>query len=1266
MAINNSESRVTFKVFNQDFNKSLKEMKAESSKLRQEFDLQQEQLKLNGTEAQQLASKMDYLQKSQVIAGQRITNTIEQLRKAKEMYGENSKEVDQLERQLRSAQIAEQKIANQITQTNQKLEEQSKTAEKVTKSLQETGEKLKNVGSVATATVTPAMGAIGFASLKAAANVDNAQGQIQAQLGLTEGEAKKLEKTAISIWKKGFGENLGEVTNNLALVKQNIQNISDEALPKVTEQALVLQKTFGAEVNESTRTASVMMKNFGIDATTAMDLMTVGFQKGGNFSDELLDTLREYSPQFSTMGHSATDMMNILISGAKSGAFNLDKVGDAVKEFNIRAKDGSKTSAEGFKAIGLNAKQMGEAIAKGGDSGKQAFQATIAALAGIEDPLKRNQAGVALFGTQWEDLESDVIKAMASSTNHVKGFEGSTDRAGDALKKSFGMELSATLRELQLSLLPLGNVMLDFVRSILPAVKNGAQLVANAFSNLTPFGQNLVIIFGLVATAMGPLLTALGFMVTGISGLVGPFSTMFGWLTKLKPVFDTLRIAMMALTGPVGLIVAAIVGFIAVFVALYKTNEDFRNKVIAIWSTIKQMYYTSLNYIKNIVQSVMSSVMAFFVDILNKIKAFWKANGAQIKAIVTADMNTILATIKIVLGLIKGVFQIVLPVITGLIKIAWNLIKLTVKIGMDLILGIIQTTMKILQGDWKGAWQSIKQTVINIWNNIKGFFKSVNLVQIGKDIINGLVKGIGSMRSAIKDKVESMASELPTWMKKILGIHSPSRVMATEVGQHIPTGVAKGMDSKKGVVKDSAKKIAAEAKKGFDTEFKNIDLKFDAKKISATEAIKQLEQLKDKYKSVPNAVAKVNKEIYDINQKHAKALEELRKAQFEKEKSFIEGKKYFNQLSLTQELTMLQKNMAHYKKGSEERQYYEREVYRVKQEINEKIITINEQYTAKMSEINQKLIDDEKRLTDEYNNAVSERTKSLYSFKGLFDEVSLNSEISGQQLVSNLQGQIDTFKNWQKNIEELSNKKLDIGLLDELRAMGPNAAAEIAALNTLSTTDLQNYTNLWKEKNTLARTEAEAELEGMKLDTQTKITELRTQSQIELEKYKTEWITKIKEIRQGTTSQLNMKDSMKTIGTNTIQGLMEGMDSMIGPLMKQAQSIANAVSGTIKKALDIHSPSRVLEWMGKMVGSGLIKGMDFSVDGIKGMAQKMADSAIPQFSPRNNAPSSTLQGQGGTKIEQHLTINSPTPLSPSETARQNQMVLQQLAFQFRG
>lgn len=149
------------------------------------------------------------------------------------------------------------------------------------------------------------------------------------------------------------------------------------------------------------------MKNFGVSAEEAYNIIAVGAQNGADQNGDLLDTLNEYSVQYAALGLSADQFVGGLISGAEAGVFSIDKVGDAVKEFNIRAKDGSKSTVGAFQTLGLNADEMMSKFAQGGDTAQEAFFEVIKALDKMEDPIEKNAAAVALFGTQYEDLEKE-------------------------------------------------------------------------------------------------------------------------------------------------------------------------------------------------------------------------------------------------------------------------------------------------------------------------------------------------------------------------------------------------------------------------------------------------------------------------------------------------------------------------------------------------------------------------------------------------------------------------------------------------------------------------------------------------------------------------------------------------------------------------------------------------------------------------------------------------------------------------------------------
>lgn len=481
-----------------------------------------------------------------------------------------------------------------------KIKDFEKKMNTVSKKLKNVGDSMKNTGEKLTTSLSVPMAAFGGVAVQSASEWQSAQARIQATTGKTAQEAEKLTQIAKDLWLNAYGENAIEAAEAVALVDRNMQGLSDADLSTITEQAFIIRDAFGAEIPDTVRTASVMMENFGITGQEAMDLITVGFQQGGDYAGDLLDTLWEYSPQFAKMGIDAQTALNMLIAGAKSGAFNMDKMGDAVKEFSVRAVDGSKTTAEGFEMIGLNADEMAQKIAQGGESAQQAFQATLLAISQIEDPVKRNQAGVALFGTMWEDLGEKAVSSMLGAEDQLGQVEGSTKKAGEALQDNFGTKLQETWRNAKAALEPLGLVLIDLANAILPVLTVAIQNVSTWFSNLSPTTQRFIAILGLLVAALGPVLVILGTTVGAIGNLIPVVTKVFSWLTKLTPVIKGVGVALRFLAlNPVGLAITAIAGLIAIGISVWKNWDSIKPKLIAVWETVRDALGKSWDWIKS-------------------------------------------------------------------------------------------------------------------------------------------------------------------------------------------------------------------------------------------------------------------------------------------------------------------------------------------------------------------------------------------------------------------------------------------------------------------------------------------------------------------------------------------------------------------------------------------------------------------------------------------------------------------------------------------
>lgn len=414
-----------------------------------------------------------------------------------------------------------------------------------------------------------------------------------------------------------------------------------------------------------------------------------------------------------------------------------------------------------------------------------------------------------------------------------------------------------------------------------------------------------------------------------------------------------------------------------------------------------------------------------------------------------------------------------------------------------------------------------------------------------------------------------------------------------------------------------------------------------------------------------DSAAKIRKEetshVQELAKIQSKAAAEIKQRESEVQKerlsaiqTFVDNKAKLEGLSAIQEANIWRKAADSFKEGTQEK-IDAQSKYRDKlNQINADIEAINSKYSQRMVDINNtlsteiqrindelgdkskaakdKLIEDEKRLNDAYSSALTDRYNTLKSFAGLFDKFESEPKETGTELLDNLQSQVDGFKSWESEISKLSTKGIDNGLLSELRDMGPKALPQLVALNSMTSEQLTQYSSLFREKSALARAEAEEQLRGMKADTQQQINELRAVTNAELTKLKNDARVRIVELRTAAKQELailkvdwandiaaltkSTEEQFKPlsqIGKDAVAGLIKGMQSMKGPLAKEAQAIADAVQKTIKSALQIHSPSRVMATLGQYTGQGLVNGLSSMISDVVKVSSQLAQAIVPDI-----------------------------------------------------
>jgi hypothetical protein len=535
--------------------------------------------------------------------------------------------------------------------------------------------------------------------------------EFQASTGASRQEVEEMRKSVSSLYRKGMGESFQDLVTSMTTAKQFTGQVGDE-LKRTTAMAVTYRDVFGEEVADSVKTADTMMRNFGITSTQAYNLMAQGAQKGLNKSGELLDSANEYSVYFKNLGFGANDMFNMFDSGLKSGAFNLDKVGDAVKEFEIRSKDMSKNSLQAFKALGYNGKQMSQTFAKGGPAAQKAFKQIVQSISSIKDPVKKNAIGVSLFGTQFEDMEKDVIAALGTTNKQFDMSKKTMDDINKIKYNNAGQAFKGIGRMLEMSVLvPISNLLLPKLNEFGQWFNDHSPAIEAGIKQAFAVGTSMIHNF---ADGLSWAKDNASWLIPVISALTAAYiaQQVVGKLVKLNKAYkkatEGLTFAQAALNivmnaNPFGLIAIGVGIAVAATFLLIKHWD----KVVA-----------SAKWLRINIAQVWGMIAANVTGAVTRI-ASWLETLPLGQSIVQSFKDAIV-NVKLVFG------------------------------------GLITFFKSVFTGDWQGAWDGIVQV-------FKGTFGL--LETYAKAPINGII-GLVNM---LIDQLNRIKIDIPKWVPKFGG-----------------------------------------------------------------------------------------------------------------------------------------------------------------------------------------------------------------------------------------------------------------------------------------------------------------------------------------------------------------------------------------------------------------------------------------------------------------------------------------------------------------
>lgn len=600
-------------------------------------------------------------------------------------------------------------IQNEIENTGKKLDGLSKLGTGIT-----------SVGKTLTTSLTLPIVGIGTAATKVATDFEYSMSQVKAISGATGEEFEALEDTAIQLGgstKYSAGE-VADAMTEMAKAGWTTQQILD-GMSGVLDAAAASGEGLGTV---STIVADAIT-GFGLqasDSAKVADLLTQAANSGTIGINDLGESFKYIAPVAQSLGLNIEDCTTAVsamsmagIKGSQAGTSlrtmltNLvkptDKMAIAMDELGISVTNSDGTMKSLDDIIG----NLRESFAGLTDAEKAKYAATLAGKEGMSGML-------ALLNLTKE--EYDAISDSMYNSNGVaqETAEVMQDNLKSALEQLGGAFESLAIR--------IGQQLIPVIQTIAEKVTAFAEKLAGMSEEQI---QAAIKVAALVA-AIGPLIMIVG-------KLINVFVEARKIFTAVKTALPLLKAAIAGISAPVAAVVAVIAVLVAAFTTLWKTNEDFRNKITAIWQQIKD---------------TVSGFLQGIVDRLNSL-------GFEFESIT-----------DVLWSIWKGFCDLLAPIFEGVFQNIAN----TLKTVLDVILGIVDFFIAVFKGDWEGAWDAVKGIFESVWNGIVSWFQNIGNTLLG--VLNVILGWFGTSWeecwNGIKTFFVNLWNGIVSWFQGIL------------------------------------------------------------------------------------------------------------------------------------------------------------------------------------------------------------------------------------------------------------------------------------------------------------------------------------------------------------------------------------------------------------------------------------------------------------------------------------------------------------------